>query len=131
MVAYLEQESSGASSSGASLLLEYLKSLGPPAVDLEIRALCAYEQDEKGVRLLLDWLRWLTEQVATRDSFEVLQAYLHRTLAIYSELVLKLPVLAQQLRLLTAASTSASDRFRGIIQKNLCLLKMMANIPVV
>ena len=112
------------------VLLDYLKKLPPPAVDLELRALCSYEQDEEGLDLLRCWITWLTAAVSTGDSFEVLQAYLHRTLTIYSELATNVPSIASGLARLSETNATASGRFREMIQKNLCLLKMMANIPI-
>lgn len=115
---------------GSPLVLEYMKGLAPPAVDVELRALCTHAADEEGLQLLTAWVRWLAAAVASGDNFEVLQAYLHRTLTIYTELATQVPAVARGLAVLSAANSASADRFRGLIQKNLCLLKMMANIPI-
>ena len=128
LVAYLLAEQPAVDC--ASPLLEYLKTLPPPAVDLELRALCPHEEDAEGLDLLSQLLQWLARHIATGENFEVLQAYLHRTLTIYLPLSLKLPQLTSDLHALVAAHTAASSRFRGLVQKNLCLLKMMGNLPI-
>jgi hypothetical protein len=136
LVAYLLQDASthedfvDAAPGTYSALLEYLKQLPPPAVDLEIRALCSHEGDEEGVALLRYWLGWLRERIDVGDHFEILQAYLLRTLTIYAELAMKVPQLAADLRTLSIACMASGDRFRAIVQKNLCLMKMMASIPI-
>lgn len=113
-----------------NLVMEYLKKLPPPAVDLEMRALCTYEEDEEGIELLRLLLQWLTKHITTGEDFEILQAYLHRTLTIYLHLIMKLPQLKKDLQALQQAHAVASDRFRHLVQKNLCLLKMMGNLPI-
>ncbi len=115
---------------GRGPLLEYLKRLAPPAVDLEIRALCSHQDDEEGVVLLRTWISWLESAIQSGHHFEILQAYLHRTFVIYAEMSLKLPQLGDDLRGLVAVTAASSDRFRASLQKNLCLMKLMANIPI-
>lgn len=128
MVAYLHSEQS--SGDARNQVMEYLKKLPPPAVDLEMRALCTYEEDEEGIELLRLLLQWLTKHITTGEDFEILQAYLHRTLTIYLHLIMKLPQLKGDLRALQEAHAVASSRFRHLVQKNLCLLKMMGNLPI-
>lgn len=113
-----------------SPVLQYLSKLAPPAVDLELRALCAYEEDQEGRGLLATLLRWLARNIGTGVSFEILQAYLHRALAIYLPLIVKFPELRAELDALQKAQAAASDRFRHLVQKNLCLLKVMGNLPI-
>ena len=128
-MAYLLSESSSLGG-GSSAVLEYLKKLPPPAVDLELRALCTHEEDTEGAELLRALLQWLTRCIATGEDFEVLQAYLHRALTIYQHLLTQLPALAEDLAALQRAHASANHRFRHLVQKNLCLLKMMGNLPI-
>ncbi len=137
MVAYLlsEEESEGAGeAAGAeaprSAVLEYLKKLPPPAVDLEMRALCTHDEDEEGRDLVRRLLAWLGRHIASGDNFEILQAYLHRMLAIHITMITKTPQLVQELRVLQGVHAKASNRFRHLVQKNLCLLKIMANLPI-
>lgn len=111
-------------------MLQYLCKLAPPAVDLEMRALCPHEEDAEGRLLLVRLLRWLARHIASGAHFEVLQAYLHRALAIYLPLAVKLPELRDELDALQCAQRLASSRFRHLVQKNLCLLKVMGNLPI-
>jgi U3 small nucleolar RNA-associated protein 21 len=68
-----------------SKLLDYLKTLPPPAVDLELRALCNGADDEEGVALVARLLAWFVGRLRSGTDFEVLEAYLHRTLVIYAD----------------------------------------------
>lgn len=136
MVAFLLAEPVGAQADAASggeegPLLAYMKKLAPPAVDLELRALCTHAEDAEGVDLLVRLLRWLARRIATGADFEVLQAYLHRALVIYLPLVAAVPELAVEVAALQKAHAEAASRFRHLVQKNLCLLKLMANLPIV
>lgn len=112
------------------VLMDYLKQLPPPAVDLELRALYTYEGDEEGVKLLQLLLKWLTKHTRSGNNYEVLQAYIHRTLTIYSQTILQLPILQVDLQALYEAHHHTSSRFRNLIQKNLCLLKLIGNLPI-
>lgn len=127
-MAYLQAEQGQGES--RNVVMEYLKKLPPPAVDLEMRALCTYEEDAEGIELLSMLLRWLAVHIATGEDFEILQAYLHRALTIYLHLIMKLPQLTAELKALQAAHATANSRFRHLVQKNLCLLKMMGNLPI-
>ena len=110
-------------------ILTYLKQLAPPAVDVELRALCTHEEDEEGLSLLRCLLAWFARKLRTGLNFEVLQAYLHRTLTIYSELILKQPTLAADVETVRYVHSEGSGRFRQLVQSNLCLLKLMAGLP--
>jgi len=129
LVAYLQAEQ-GQQGEARNVVMEYLKKLPPPAVDLEMRALCTYEEDAEGIELLSMLLRWLTAHITTGEDFEILQAYLHRALTIYLHLIMKLPQLTGELKALQEAHAVANSRFRHLVQKNLCLLKMMGNLPI-
>lgn len=104
-------------------------SIGPPAVDAEMRALCRDAQDEVGVQLLGDILSWLMEDLKTCENFEVLQAYLYRFLFIYSEVILECPELHSRLQKVKSVHENSCKKFRHLVQSNLCVLKMMAQIP--
>jgi len=134
MAAYLESMSTSsddnANESSSNSLLEYMKSLSAPATDVELRSLCMFAEDDEGLQLLQVFLKWLTAQVSSGKDYEILQAYLHRTLTIYDKMLVNVPTLAEQLQKLKRANEQASDRFRDLIQKNLCMLKVLANISV-
>lgn len=132
MAAFLENmsASSDAFSVSSDSLLEYMKGLPAPATDVELRSLCMFAEDSEGLQLLQVFLQWLTAQVSSGKDFELLQAYLHRTLTIYDQMLVDVPALAEQLQMLKKANEQASDRFRHLVQKNLCMLKVLANISV-
>ena len=132
MVSYIFQEYKDCNpiekSSSEGKILNYLKSLTPPAVDIELRSLCRHENDEEGIMLLLCVIDWLQRNLVKGENFEILQAYLHRTLTIHSELLLKVPSLLHALKKLKDIHKSSCDRFRNIIQNNLCIVQMYSNI---
>ena len=109
-------------------ILNYLKSLTPPAVDIELRSLCRHDDDDDGILLLLCIIDWLQRNLVTGENFEILQAYLHRTLTIHSEIFLKVPSLIQALKALKDVHKTSCDRFRNIIQNNLCIVQLYSNI---
>jgi hypothetical protein len=109
-------------------ILTYLKSLTPPAVDIEIRSLCRHENDDDGITLLHCIIDWLQRNLQKGENFDVLQAYLHRTLTIHSEILLKVPSLISALTKLKNVHKSSCDRFRNIIQQNLCIVQLYSNI---
>jgi hypothetical protein len=83
----------------AIMLLEYLKTLSPPAIDLEMRALCRDHQfisqedaeDAEGLQLLAKFLYWFEIVLSKATDFELMQAYLTRALMVYSETLLAVP----------------------------------------
>ena len=113
-----------------SVLMEYLKQLPPSAIDLEFRALYIYDGDEEGIMLLQQFLQWITIHIQSGENFEILQAYLYRILIIYSDIIIKLSSFELVLSKLYHIHYNSSIRFRNLIQKNLCLLKMLANLPI-
>ena len=112
-----------------SKLLDYLKTLPPPAVDLELRALCSGPQDEEGIALLGSLFAWFTQRFLTGTDFEVLEAYLHRTLLLHSDTALSQPSLLPVTRAVAEAHSVGTGRLRELVQSNLCMLKLLANIP--
>jgi hypothetical protein len=111
------------------MLCVVLCSIGPPAVDAEMRALCRDAQDEVGVQLLRTVLEWMVDELKICENFEVLQAYLFRFLFIYSEVILECPHLYSCLQGVKTVHENSCKKFRHLVQSNLCVLKMMAQIP--
>jgi len=122
---------SGNSNDGVqhSPTLEYMQTLPPPAVDLELRALCTHVTDEEGLALLHCLLEWETRCIRTGRDFEVLEAYLHRTLLVHGEYIVADPALLRRAHVLQEAHSKSTERLRTLVQSNLCLLKMLANLP--
>lgn len=103
-------------------------SLPPPAVDVQMRALCTGTDDERGLELLHCMLLWAARELDSGRDFEVLQAYLYRLLFIYADFLVTTPSMVEPLRHLSAAQSACCKRFRQLVQSNLCVLKMMAQI---
>lgn len=114
-----------------SPILDYLASIPPSAIDAEFRALCLNEEDDEGLGLLLRMLVFFTHQMQSGARFELLQAYLHRFVLIYTDFILPSPPLAAQLMRLRRVHALFTDKFRHILQSNLCLLKILARIPTI
>jgi U3 small nucleolar RNA-associated protein 21 len=134
-----------------SMLLEHMKTLPPPALDLELRALCnsnvvdPVTADEEGVKLLLTLLQFFESSIAQATDFELLQAYLTRTLVIYSETLLNIVMaangadnskrrygkaIAASLFNLLGAHQQSVQSFRHLLQNNMCLLKLLSGLPM-
>lgn len=73
---------------------------------------------------------WLGREVSSGRNFEVVQAYLFRFLTIYSEAVLQEPALLDDVTALRAVHAESAERFRTLVQSNMCLLKVMAHLPI-
>jgi hypothetical protein len=126
---YIENDHTIDTEISDSALMTYLKSLMPPSVDVEIRALCLSEEDKEGLGLLRALLIWFMDEFTRGDNFEVLQAYLARTISIYSDMILKTPQLQLLLEDLKLCHDDSSGRFRKIVQSNLAVLKFMGKLP--
>ena len=110
----------------------FFLSLPPPAIENELRALCRNDEDDEGVELLRLLFTWLLQQLRCGEDFELMQAYLYRAVLIYSEVLRRRQ--AQFSEILTAVKESHQEKvgkFRGLLQSNLCLLKLFARISVV
>ncbi|KAJ8603701.1 hypothetical protein CTAYLR_000175 [Chrysophaeum taylorii] len=102
-------------------LVEYLKSLNPPAVDAEIALLCRGAHDDPGLGLLVAVLEHLAVVLETRDVFDEVQAYLHRIIQHHAS-ALALPELRDKVRLLHKAQRAAAAHLRSSFQESLCLV---------
>lgn len=109
----------------------YVYSLGASAVDVEFRSLCKHEDDEVGIRLVRYLVCWIKNELKTGGNYEVLQAYLHRLIIIYSETFIKHQSLSAELLELENIHEIGCQKLRQLVQSNLCLLKMLAQIPVI
>jgi hypothetical protein len=132
-------------SESESNIIEYLKSISPPAVDVEFRALCSHITDHDGVQLIHTLLLFLKYEISTGKNYEILQAYLYRLLFIYADLIMDLfhyePAdgfdmilihdIQQIVQELLNTLMKNCDKFRNLIQKNLCLLKLLTGLPPV
>ena len=140
MIVYLQQDFNSNSSTSAGSdgpLMGYLKSIAPPAIDAEMRSICLHEGDEEGIQYLHMILQWFSKELETGENFEILQAYLHRLLTIYMEQIVKMDPtvegvsdLHNDIAYLHSVHESSNLRFRHLVQRNLCLLKVMARLPI-
>jgi hypothetical protein len=119
-------------------LLAFMKKLTPSAVDVELRALCqqfepalvsapgeAGDRDAVGVALLAALLTWFRCCLATATDFELLQAYLHRTLTVHGATIMHTSSLARLLKDVHEQHQKTCHQFRHLVQSNLCLLKLL------
>lgn len=107
-----------------------LCSISPPAIDLEFRALHVHDEDSEGLELLRCLMLWLGREISSGRNFEVVQAYLFRFLTIYSEVVLKEAALLADVAALKEVHAKSAERFRTLVQSNMCILKVMAHLPI-
>lgn len=130
-LAALLQAGAAGGEAGDETVTRHLASLGPPQVDLEMRALCLGSFDEEGLALLGLGLRYLTRMLRSRRHFEVVQAYLARLLRIYSPLLLEAPVAAAlrgDVQALREAQAEANRDMRELVQHSLCLVSFFSNL---
>jgi U3 small nucleolar RNA-associated protein 21 len=116
---------------GADRILDYLKSLSPSAIDVEFRMLCTNDEDEEGMQYVKCLLEWIAGHFHRGTNFDLLQAYLHRLLLIYSESLLKQPNVKIVLDRLLGSHAQGSERLRDLVQNNLCLLKLFTGVSLV
>ena len=62
-------------------------------------------------------------------ALKVVQAYLHRFLTVHSDVISEHESLAHVAEGLAATQASANRHLRGLLQKNLCLIKFFTNAP--
>jgi hypothetical protein len=90
------------------------------------------DDDTRGVELVHCLVLWFANEFKTGTDYELLQAYLTRFLFLYSELLVaecsKNPELKSALQQLNETHSEYCLKFRHLIQSNLCVLKMMAQI---
>lgn len=67
---------------------EYVGALGPSAIDVSLSSLCNGMHDlEDGLPLLILAARWLIEACQSRESFDAVNAYLHRFLYLHGNIL--------------------------------------------
>jgi len=118
-------EGAGSSEAAAAMsaVTDYLLTLGPSALDLEIRAL---GEDDSG-RMLVLALALLVRQLQTRRDFELVQAILHVLLRLHGEALLTTPAAMPALRALREHQQAGWCELQEPIHSNLCLLAFMSN----
>lgn len=111
-------------------LQDYLRSLPAPAVDVEFRALCSGAEDAEGLVLLCRLLGWLADRIASGKDFELMQAYLHRLLVVFGAMAAGLDdrPLGAALRRLLEAHEAGCGRYGDLVQRCLCLVRVLSGI---
>ena len=120
----------------ASPVLTYLMSIPPSAIDLEFQSIYTHhdvelsaDRDMEGIVLLQSLLVSLTRSMTLGTHFEVLQAYVHRLLTIYTDIIIQIPELSQHLSQLKDAHYLFAEKFRHVVQSNLCILRILSKMP--
>ena len=136
-----------------SEVTRYLSTMGPSSIDVEISSLCygAHDLDD-GLHLLHLASLWLVEACETNQSFEAVNAYLHRFLHVHGNIFiqidtdlkdsenenptegeedpqkLKLKELADTITQLREKQRVASNRLQGKMQHTICLLRHLSRM---
>ena len=91
-----------------------------------------FEADSVGLDLVHCMILWFIEEFIKGENYEVLEAYLTRFLLIHSELIIQTikteEIFQQNIMKLIESHQQINHKFRTLIQSNLCILKMMAQI---
>lgn len=130
-----------------SSITEYLAAMGPSAIDVELSSLCYGGHDlDEGVPLLHLASLWLLEACKTRESFEAINAYLHRFLHVHGSVIaaiekedqmeestddqrcLKLSEFKKTISQLKEEQKAASNRLQGKMQHTICLLRHLSRM---
>ena len=131
----------------------YLSTMGPSSIDVEISSLCygAHDLDD-GLHLLHLASLWLVEACESNQSFEAVNAYLHRFLHVHGNVIiqidtdlkesenenlsegaedpqkLKLKEFADTISQLREKQRAASNRLQGKMQHTICLLRHLSRM---
>lgn len=105
-----------------------VRRMTPPTIDVEMRSLHRGADDSTGDELLYLMLQYFQKQLEDGTDFEVTQAYLHRFLTIYSNLIQQNARLAAAAATVSGVQLKASTKFRELINENLCILKFVGKL---
>ncbi|KAL3799459.1 hypothetical protein HJC23_013914 [Cyclotella cryptica] len=134
-----------------SAITQYLATMGPSSIDVEISSLCYGPHDlEEGLPLLHLASTWLLEACKSHQSFEAVNAYLHRFLHVHGNIIAgvesgheaslseewdcidpkssKLSEFKDTLSQLRKEQQAASDRLQGKMQHTICLLRHLSRM---
>eukprot|EP00897_Mesotaenium_endlicherianum_P007094 jgi/Mesen1/6412/ME000329S05575 len=106
-------------------LVEYLRTLSPSAIDLELRMMeivddeDAPEDDVRQVAALLDFL---VAEVASKRNFELVQALVQRTLTIHGEAIARFPLLREKARALLERQRASWQKLDDMFQQVRCMV---------
>lgn len=119
---------------------DYVATLGPSAIDVELSTLCNGMHDiEDGLPLLLLASQWLLEACNSRERYEAVNAYLHRFLHLHASVIAGMgesqedketnvahpqrQTLSDAFDLLRRAQGEASEVLQSKMEHSICLLR--------
>ena len=136
-----------------SEVTSYLAKMGPSSIDVEISSLCYGIHDlEHGIPLLHIASMWLLEACESHQSFEAVNAYLHRFLHVHGNVItrldqslqdeteqpngddeedhrkLQLKEFIETIGQLQMKQKDAANRLQGKMQHSLCLLRHLSRM---
>ncbi|KAK3592873.1 hypothetical protein CHS0354_004097 [Potamilus streckersoni] len=103
-----------------SRLLEYLKSLGPSAIDLEIRSLCPEGGGSEVI--MAQFLSFIRQTLMTNKNFEIVQAYLGLFLKVHGDMLSSSPKLTEELEKLEKVQSESWRNLQDLMNQSLCLV---------
>ncbi|RYG53325.1 hypothetical protein EON66_08700, partial [archaeon] len=106
----------------AADISQYLASLQPAAVDVEVRSLCLNKDDEDGVRLLQHALLYFAHELRAGRRFDLTQAQLQLLLQIYQDVVVSCPQLQPAAAACRRAQEGDALRLSSMLDQGLCLV---------
>ncbi|XP_060608574.1 WD repeat-containing protein 36-like isoform X2 [Ruditapes philippinarum] len=113
----------GSSKSNYDKVTEYMKSLGPSAVDVEIRSLAP----EMGgsVVVMCNFLQFVQSVLQTNKNFEIIQAYLGLFLKVHSEILSSEPEVVKELEKLSDLQSTSWCTVQDLFNQTLCLVNYL------
>ena len=134
-----------------SNVTSYLSTMGPSSIDVEISSLCYGIHDlDAGLPLLHVAAKWLLEACESHQSFEAVNAYLHRFLHVHGNVITridtvlhdesgggeendvvqktKLKEFIETIAQLQTKQRDASNRLKGKMQHTICLLRHLSRM---
>lgn len=122
----IEQEAKTETLEENDLVDQYLQALTPSQLDAEIRGLgldFGFEEEELG--LMIDYF---TTALASRRSFEFLQALLNLFLKVHSEFISTSDTLAAKVQRLSQLHRGMWSQLHELFEHNLCIVNFFAKI---
>jgi len=113
----------------AGPILQFLMTLSPSAVDVEIQSLCLHSEDSEGILYIRAMINMFVNELETRNNFQVLEAYLNRFLCIHSDVLIEKMEGLSDVFKLNSIHSLVSNKFRHILERNVCILKIFAKLP--
>ena len=99
-----------------------VKGMSPSAIDFEIQSLCLGVEDDDGARQVRLTLRWLLVELQAGSNFELIQAYLHRVIHVYKEILQEREELRQLVGQLHSVQAERWRKMRALMQHAQCLI---------